>query len=136
MKGTRAINHYSELIASLEAAAALGSDHRGTSSTQGPNPLHYLLRHGRASASIMDGPIPMPNPDEFGSYKNYIAARVDGARATRGTSRLEITGLLAKTDEDEDGEEEPVGIGKTGHLVNISTDSLRELQTALFGVRA
>ena len=91
---------------------------------------------GGGSASIMDGPIPMLNLDEFGSYENYIAARVDGVRATRGTSRLEIIGLLAKTDEDEDGEEESVGIGKTGHLVNISTDSLRELQTALFGARA
>ena len=91
---------------------------------------------GGGSASIMDGPIPMLNLDEFGSYENYIAARVDGVRATRGTSRLEIIGLLAKTDEDEDGGKESVATGKIGHFVNLSTGSLRELQTGLWGARA
>ena len=53
----------------------------------------------------MDGPTPVLYPGEFGSYENYIAARADGVRAARGTSRLGITGLLAKTDEDEGGGE-------------------------------
>ena len=72
----------------------------------------------------MNDPIPMLNPAEFGSYGNYIAARIDGVRATRGTSRLEITGLLAKTDEDEVGGEESVTIDKTGHFVDLSTGRL------------
>ena len=54
----------------------------------------------------MDDPIPMPSPAEFGSYENYLAALVNGARAARGTSRLEITGHLTETDENEDGETE------------------------------
>ena len=64
----------------MDAAAKLVSDTRGTSDTQGPNPLNYLSRYGGA---IMDDPIPTLNPAEFGSYENYIAARVDGVRATR-----------------------------------------------------
>ena len=84
----------------------------------------------------MDDPIPALNPAEFGSYENFIAARVGGVRATRGTSRLEITGLLAKTDEDEDGGKEPVTIGRVGHFVNLSTGSLRELQIDLWGAEA
>ena len=72
---------------------------------------------------------------EFGSYENYITARVDGVRATRGTSRLEITGLFAKTDEDGDGGEESVTIGEVGHFVNLSTGSLRELQNEFWGAR-
>ena len=47
----------------------------------------------------MDDPIPTPNPAEFGSFENYIADRVDGVRATRGTNRLRVIGLFAKTDD-------------------------------------
>ena len=70
MKSTRAIDPYSELISNLDAAVKLGFDQRGASNSQGPNPLHHLLRHGGASASIMDDPIPMLNPAEFGSYES------------------------------------------------------------------
>ena len=84
----------------------------------------------------MDDPIPALNPAEFGSYENYIAARVNGVRAIRGTSRLEIIGLFAKTDEDEDGGEESVSIDEVEHSVNLSTGSLRELQAEFRGARA
>ena len=117
----------------MERGCRSVSDIRGNSDTQGPNPLHYLSRNGGA---IMDDPIPSPNPAEFGSYENYIAARVDGVRATRGTSRLEITGFFAKTDEDEDGCEESVTIDEVGHFVNLSTGSLRELQTEFWSARS
>ena len=70
MKSTKAFGPYSELIATLDAVVAFGSDQRGISNTKGPNPLHYLVRHGWASASIIDEPIPMLNPAEFGSYQN------------------------------------------------------------------
>ena len=66
----------------------------------------------------MDDPIPMLNPAEFGSYENSLAARVEGFRAARGTSRLDIIGHFAETDEDEDGGEGPVTTDKTGHFVN------------------
>ena len=84
----------------------------------------------------MDDPIPILNPSEFGSYENYIAAQDDGVKATRGTSRLGIIGLHAKTDEDEDGEEKSVTIDEIGQLVHLSTGSLRELQRDLWGARA
>ena len=115
--------------------AAVGPDQRGTSNSQGPNPLHYLRRHGGASASTMYDPIPTLNPAEFGSYESCFAARVGGIRATRGWSRFEITGHFAETDEDEGGGEESVTTDKIGHFVNLSTDSLRELQTGLWGGR-
>ena len=83
----------------------------------------------------MYDPIPTLNLAEFGSCENYIAARVDRVRTTRGTSRLGIIGLFAKTDEDEDGGEESVTIGEIGHFVNLSTGSLRELQTEFWGAR-
>ena len=102
---------------------------------QGPNPLHHLSHYEGAGASIKDDPIPTLNPAEFSSYVNCIAARVDGVRATRGTSRLEIIGLLAKTDEDVDGGEDSVAISEIGHFANLSTGSLRELQTGLWGIR-
>ena len=84
----------------------------------------------------MDVPIPTPNPAEFGLFENYIADRVDGVRETRGTNRLRIIGLFAKTDEDEDGGEESVTIGEVGHIANLSTGSLRELQTEFWGAQA
>ena len=95
MKGPRAISPYSVLISTL--GAALGSDQGGASNSQGLNPLHYLLCHGGASAFIMNDPIPVLNPAEFGSYENYLAARVDGIRATRGMSRAEAIGQFANT---------------------------------------
>ena len=49
-------------------------------------------------------------------------------------SRAETTGRFAKTDEGEDGGEDSVVIGKTGHFLNLRTGSLRELQTDLWGV--
>ena len=135
MKSAGAINPYSELISTL--GAAVGPDQLGSSNSQGPYPLHYLLCHwGGGSASIMDDSIPMPNPAEFGLYGNYLAAWVGGVRAARGTSRLEISGHLTETDEDEDGEEESATTDKAGHFVNLSTGSLRELQTGLWGGRA
>ena len=82
---------------------------------------------------MMGGPIPKLNPAEFGSYESYLSERVGGIRATRGMSRADAIGRFAKNDEDEDGKEEPVVIGKTGHFVNLSTGSLRELQTGLWG---
>ena len=81
----------------------------------------------------MGDPIHTPNSAEFGSYENYLAARVGGIRATRGMSRVEITGHFAKTDGDEDGGEGPVVVDKTGRFVNLSNGSLRELQTDLWG---
>ena len=62
----------------------------------------------------MGDPIPMLNPAEYGSYENCLSGRVDGVRTARGTSRLEITGHIAETDEDEDGGEESVTTDKTG----------------------
>ena len=133
MKSTRTINSYLELMSTLDAA--VGSDQLGTSNSQGPNPLHYLLRHGGVTASIMDDLIPMPTPAEFGSYENYLAARVDGVRAARGTSRLEVICHFAEIDEDEDGGKDSVTIGKTRHFANLSTGSLRELHTGLWDGR-
>ena len=83
----------------------------------------------------MDDPIPKLISAEFGSYDSNIVARIGGVRATRGTSRLEIAGVHAKTDEDEDGGEESVTIDEIGHPVNLSTGSLRELQTELWSAR-
>ena len=71
---------------SLSLDAAVGSGRHGTSNLQGLNSLHYPLPHWGTGASIMDGPIPALNPAEFGLYENYLAARVDGTRATRGMS--------------------------------------------------
>ena len=132
MRGTRASIPYTGRSSPLDAAATPVSDIRGTSGTQGPNPVHYLSRYGGA---VMDDLIPTPNPTEFGSFESYIAARVDGFRATRGTSRLEIIDLFAKTDEDGDCGEESMAIDKTGHFVNLSTGSLRELQMEFWGAR-
>ena len=61
----------------------VGSEPYGTFNVQVPNPLHYLMRHGGGGTSIMDDPIPMTNPAEFGSLENCLAARVDGIRAAR-----------------------------------------------------
>ena len=47
-----------------------------------------------------------------------------------------MIGLLAKTDEDEDGGKESVAIGMIGHFVDLSTGGLRELQTDFWGARA
>ena len=91
---------------------------------------------GGGSASIIDDPIPKINPTEFGSTEKNITARVDGVRAIRGTSRFVIIGLLAETDEDDYGGEEPVTIDEVGHFVSLSTGSLRELQTDLWGAQA
>ena len=96
----------------------------------------YCAMGGGGDASVMDGPIPTPNAAEFGSYENCLAARIDGIGATQGLSRAEIAGQFAKTDEDEDGGEESVVIGKIGHFVNLSTGCLRELQTGHWGDRA
>ena len=98
--------------------------------------LLYLLRHGGAGASIMDDPVPVINPAEFGSYKNCLAKRVDGIRATRGMIRAENTERFVKIDEGEDGGEEPLVIDKAGNFVILSTSSLRELQTGLWGASA
>ena len=73
----------------------------------------------------MNDPIPTPNPAEFGSYGNCLAARIDGTRANRGMSRAEIIGQFSKTDEGEDGGEDSVVIGKTDYFTNLSTGSLR-----------
>ena len=51
----------------LRLNAAVGTGRNETSHMQGPNPLHYLLRHGWAYAPIMDDPAPAT---EFGSYEN------------------------------------------------------------------
>lgn len=75
----------------------------------------------------MDDPIPTPNPAEFSSYESFLAARVDGIRATRGMSRAETTGRFAKTFEDRDGGGGSVVIDKTGHFASLSTGSMREL---------
>ena len=80
----------------------------------------------------MDIPIPTINPTEFSSYANYLAARVDEMRATRIMGRTETIGRFARTEEDGDGGEESVVIGKTGNFANLSAGSLRELQTGLW----
>ena len=44
----------------------------------------------------MDILIPALNPAEFGSFENYLAARIGGIRATLGTGRREFSGQDAK----------------------------------------
>ena len=56
-----------------------------------------------AGASVMDDLTSTLNPAEFGSCENYLAARVDWIRATRGMSRAEKIVQFAKTDEDKGG---------------------------------
>ena len=81
----------------------------------------------------MASPVPTTNPAEFGSFPNYLAARVGGLRAARGLSRTQSIGRAARTDMDEDGGEESFAIDKTENAVNPSADSLRELQIDLLG---
>ena len=79
--------------------------------------------------------MPTLDPAEFGSYDNYVAARVGGVRAARGKSRTRIIGLYAKTDEDEDGGEESITIDEIGQFFNLNAGSLSELPTGLWGHR-
>ena len=91
--------------------AAVGYVLYGTSNVQGPNPLCNLQRHGKDHTPIMANPIPTTNPADYGSFPNYLAARVDGPRAAWGMSRTETTGLFAKTEEGEHGGEESATTG-------------------------
>ena len=51
----------------------------GTSVMHLAYPPHYLLCHGETEASTMDNPIPTIDPAEFGSYDNYLVARIGGS---------------------------------------------------------
>ena len=81
----------------------------------------------------MGDSIPTTNPAEFGSYANYLAARVDGLSATWGMSRTETAGQFVKTEKDEGGGGESVEIGKDGNFAILSAGSLRGLLSDLWG---
>lgn len=76
----------------------------------------------------MDNPNPPTNPTEFGSYANYLAARVDGLRTAWGMSRTGAVCRVAKTEEGDDGRKVSGYIGKAEHFVNPSAGTLRGLQ--------
>ena len=67
--------------------AAVGPVPYETSYVRGPNPLHYLERHGGEYAITMDNPIPTTNPSKFDSNANHLAARVDGSDARNESNR-------------------------------------------------
>ena len=113
--------------------AAIGHIPYGALDVQGPTSSYYLEHYGVADAPIMNNPTPSTNPAEFGSYPNYLVARVDGLKATRGMCRTGTIGRSTRTEEDGVGGEESAVIDKTGHFVNLSAVSLREPLTDLWG---
>ena len=78
--------------------------------SRGPAPCTtYNAIRVPAPPSLSTWP-PTTNPVEFGSYPNYLAARVDGLGEARELSRTETIGRFAKTEEVEDGGEGSVAI--------------------------
>ena len=91
----------------LTFGAAVGPVPYGTLNAQGFNPLDYLRHHGWTRTSITANPTPTTKPAEFGSFPNYLAARVGGPRAARRLGPTETTKRFSMTEVPKDDGEEP-----------------------------
>ena len=70
---------------------------------------------------MANNPIPKANSAGFGSFLNYLAARVDGLRTARELSRTKTIGRLTLTQEEEDRGKGAAAVGKTESAVNSAS---------------